>query len=660
MESSFFTRLQIQCLCGFASCEIPPVCTINTLSDYHHIFPPRWAFASHGGLGDPTFVYCQPLFYYFVSFIDTFTHDLALSIKISFILGNLLLALSAYTVLKKYLSPMACMLGMTVIQTLPALFFLQTYCGALPWIFASPFILLFAHESTMNKPRPHILALWLCLLALAHLLSALMVLISIGVCTLAVVIRSKQTAHIQRWSIGVGIGLLLCSPYLFPALSQQHLITPSGWVDRSYLDWRRGFSFPFFTYFLYGLRWFAMQWPLPLLALVMTLCVLWPDGSTAQEGRSAPVLVCARRLATYALVAIFFSSELTYPLYALLFPLHLIQSPYRFGVPAALFAALALFLYLLRQGPKASFTRVPFRNAVAWTSIAASLSMMALLQLGLMQEGRKMPDLTEVMQGEFGQPEYLPASAGPNWSAWIKAGGWPAECSRLNVVCTEELHRSHEWASRVEVPNAMSLRVPLFWFPAWGVYVNGKRTDTIADPDTGLIQFRIPPGAHVLRVVWDGLPAERIGWLMGLAGLVLCVVSATFGYLHRLKRFFGFAAVGALGTLVHYAVLITLVSGLGLSPVLGTGTGALAGALLNYMLNYRYTFASDARHLQAMPRFLLMAAISLGLNVAAVGGLTAYLNLHYFITQVFATGTVFVFNYIVSKTWIFRTPKSQS
>lgn len=124
-----------------------------------------------------------------------------------------------------------------------------------------------------------------------------------------------------------------------------------------------------------------------------------------------------------------------------------------------------------------------------------------------------------------------------------------------------------------------------------------------------------------------------------------------------IRQFFRFAAVGAIGTLAHYACLILLVSGAGISPVVSTSAGALLGALVNYCLNRQYTFASTTRHREALPRFLLMAALGLVLNAAVVGMLVG-LQLHYLAAQIVATGAMLVTNYIVSKTWVFRAPKA--
>lgn len=54
-----------------------------------------------------------------------------------------------------------------------------------------------------------------------------------------------------------------------------------------------------------------------------------------------------------------------------------------------------------------------------------------------------------------------------------------------------------------------------------------------------------------------------------------------------LSQFLYFAGVGAVGTLVQYAVLIGLAQISDISPVLTSAAGFVLGAFVNYILNYR-------------------------------------------------------------------------
>jgi putative flippase GtrA len=121
------------------------------------------------------------------------------------------------------------------------------------------------------------------------------------------------------------------------------------------------------------------------------------------------------------------------------------------------------------------------------------------------------------------------------------------------------------------------------------------------------------------------------------------------------NQFSKFAAVGAVGTLFHYLLLIALVSGFSVLPVLATSCGAVLGALVNYWLNRVFTFQSERQHREALPRYLLMASVGLGLNALLLGALVSQ-GMHYLVAQLLATGFILMTNYIVSRKWIFPQP----
>lgn len=111
--------------------------------------------------------------------------------------------------------------------------------------------------------------------------------------------------------------------------------------------------------------------------------------------------------------------------------------------------------------------------------------------------------------------------------------------------------------------------------------------------------------------------------------------------------------MGAIGTALHYGVLIFIVSVVNSDPAIGAMAGAACGAAFNYSLNYRFTFRSKRPHNEALPRFLLMAGIGVLLNGAIVKVLTMA-TVNYLVSQVGATLTILILNFFLSKLWIFR------
>jgi len=121
-------------------------------------------------------------------------------------------------------------------------------------------------------------------------------------------------------------------------------------------------------------------------------------------------------------------------------------------------------------------------------------------------------------------------------------------------------------------------------------------------------------------------------------------------------QFLCFAGVRAIGTLAHYGVLIMLVQGAGVGAVPASTAGFVVGALINYILNYRYTFASTRRHHETLLRFFIVAGVGLLLNGLLMTLGTKWLDLNYLLTQVLSTGFVLLWNFTINRIWTFRQP----
>lgn len=125
------------------------------------------------------------------------------------------------------------------------------------------------------------------------------------------------------------------------------------------------------------------------------------------------------------------------------------------------------------------------------------------------------------------------------------------------------------------------------------------------------------------------------------------------------SQFLLFAAVGSIGTIVHYAVLITLVQVTSMKPVPATAFGFISGALVNYALNYRFTFHSRESHVKSIPKFYTLALVGFFINSSVVAFLSDVSGLHYLLSQAVATGIVLLWNFIGNKLWTFRHKDSQ-
>ncbi|WP_206953183.1 GtrA family protein [Trinickia acidisoli] len=123
----------------------------------------------------------------------------------------------------------------------------------------------------------------------------------------------------------------------------------------------------------------------------------------------------------------------------------------------------------------------------------------------------------------------------------------------------------------------------------------------------------------------------------------------------QFARFVAYACVGATGTAVQYVVLAMLVSTATLGAVAASCVGAAAGAIVNYLLNYRFTFRSDNAHRVAAPRFFVVAAVSIALTSVLMTVFTHTLRMPWLAAQCVTTACVLALTYTINSAWAFRS-----
>lgn len=126
-----------------------------------------------------------------------------------------------------------------------------------------------------------------------------------------------------------------------------------------------------------------------------------------------------------------------------------------------------------------------------------------------------------------------------------------------------------------------------------------------------------------------------------------------------LKQFLKFASVGAFSTVVQYVILIILTESRLTGPVLASAIGYIGSGILNYLLNYHYTFNSNAGHQTAALKFVTVSTLGLGLNVFLMFAGVHLAGLHYLLCQLLATGVVLLWNFGFNRWWTFHTISHQ-
>ena len=135
-------------------------------------------------------------------------------------------------------------------------------------------------------------------------------------------------------------------------------------------------------------------------------------------------------------------------------------------------------------------------------------------------------------------------------------------------------------------------------------------------------------------------------------------MSLKVGEVQIFYQFIRFASAGAVGTLVHYGVLILLVQFMSLNAIAASTAGFVLGAATNYQLNYHFTFASVKRHSEAFSKFFTVAMVGMLFNGLLMVLCVNFIKIPYLFAQLVATFLVLLWNFFVNRWWTFRERKA--
>lgn len=121
----------------------------------------------------------------------------------------------------------------------------------------------------------------------------------------------------------------------------------------------------------------------------------------------------------------------------------------------------------------------------------------------------------------------------------------------------------------------------------------------------------------------------------------------------RAQQLVSYGGIGLLAAVAHYGTLIGLVEGLGVDPVMATLAGFVAGAVVSYWLNRRYTFATTRSHGAAGWRFVVIAACGFVITGALMALFVNRWGLPYLPMQLVTTLLVMAVSFTGHKFWSF-------
>lgn len=116
-----------------------------------------------------------------------------------------------------------------------------------------------------------------------------------------------------------------------------------------------------------------------------------------------------------------------------------------------------------------------------------------------------------------------------------------------------------------------------------------------------------------------------------------------------IQQFLKFCIVGGSGVLVDFGLTYLCKEILHLNRYLSNAVGFVCAATSNYVLNRMWTFSgTPGSPGEQYVRFLLISLAGLGLNTLVVYVLDGKLKKNFYLSKIFATGTVTFWNFFMN------------
>ena len=126
-----------------------------------------------------------------------------------------------------------------------------------------------------------------------------------------------------------------------------------------------------------------------------------------------------------------------------------------------------------------------------------------------------------------------------------------------------------------------------------------------------------------------------------------------------LIEFSKYLLVGVCAAVGHYGTLIGLTELLQFDPVHASVIGFFVAGTISYVLNYRFTFQSTRRHVEALPIFGFVVAVAFVINWLSMIYFNRILELHYILSQLITTAIMLIWQFSANKFWTFRHAPSR-
>lgn len=119
-----------------------------------------------------------------------------------------------------------------------------------------------------------------------------------------------------------------------------------------------------------------------------------------------------------------------------------------------------------------------------------------------------------------------------------------------------------------------------------------------------------------------------------------------------------YVVAGGIAAGAHFICLIVLVELFTVNPTVASAVGFCVAIVVNYNLQYRWTFRTTGPHAATFTKYLLVTLTMLGVNTAFFWTGNVLLGWNYILVQILTILMVLPGNYIVNRNYTFALPET--
>ncbi|MCL4508865.1 MAG: 6-pyruvoyl-tetrahydropterin synthase-related protein [Chloroflexi bacterium] len=548
---------------------------------------PRWAPDFYLGYGYPVFVFTPYLPYALGVSLELFRLTPVQAMGAEEAMGMVASAILSYAWLRSHFDSWSSAIGAALYTLAPYHLVNLYFRGDLAEFLAQALLpaLLFAAERLAQKVslgRGLVVALVGALLLSTHLLSALLIapvlLLDAGleVCDRHVSAAIKRIAALT--GAAVAAALLAATCWLpgvasAPAATlgkllhfynyRANFVTPAQLLAHGLLQtYAPVFSFGDQPGYQFGI----VQSAALVLAVPTVLFAL-------RQARSR----ATARLLVFLVVgfgSLLACTAVSAPMWMFFKPLQLAQFPWRWLSIAALAASFCGAATCSALKPRWRAVVAPAMLAV---TVISSLALLHPLRFHVPANinsaaGIAQFEMTYNLTGTSAAGEYLPPSVThrARVSAWSleQAIGWKPPADPIADVQLSLAPSTHPKFT-LDEPSTAVVTLPVLAAPGWVVRDASRRLPVSSAPQSGLVQVRLPAGAHTLQLTYDGTNVVRLADAITVLTLVAFLIAACW-FLRAALRLPGGEAIRHIGGdvwLVTLSVVVLLTAATSLAVV---------------------------------------------------------------------------------------------